>query len=112
MLVEVDGCVFDQGELSGAHGYESLDAIGKEAFVNHIHFNGANRNKRALDIIASWTKEMKEKWPTKSFRIYRHVDRDEVTIRFHMVRTNLRNWTESGEVIEITAEQGHPADRQ
>ncbi len=113
MLVEVDGCVFDQDELAGAHGHERLDPIGKEAFVNHIHLDDAHRQKEATEKIASWTREMKQKWPTKSFRIYRHVDSDEITIRFHMVRGNSPNWAESGlEIIEINAEQRHPADCQ
>ncbi len=113
MLIEIDACVFDQDELVGAHGYERLDSIGKEAFVNHIHFNGANRQKEALDKVASWTREMKRKWPMKSFRIYRQVDADEITIRFHMVRGNLPNWAESGlEIIEIGAEQAGRGERE
>lgn len=34
MLIQIEECIFDQQQLTGAHGFEGLDPIGKEAFVN------------------------------------------------------------------------------
>ena len=106
MLIELDGCVFDQDELTCTPGLQLGDPIDDEAFVNHIHFDGADRQKAAAEKVATWISEMKQKWPAKSFRIYRQVDPDEITIRFHMVRENAPTWADSGlEIIEVGPKQ-------
>lgn len=104
MLVEKEGCIFDEKRLKLSHGYDQLDKIGKEAFVNHIHLDEELRESIAKEIIDGWSSEMKIKWPGKVFRIYKHVDEDEdeVIIRFHLVREGEPNWCDSGlKIIEI-----------
>ena len=102
MLVEIEGCVFDERQLNLSHGYEDLDPIGKEAFVNHTHLDGINREKESEQIIISWSREMKEKWPGSYFKIYRQVERDEIILRFHKVRPGKPDWCDSGiEIIEV-----------
>ena len=104
MLIEKDGCVFDEEQFELSHGYENLDQIGKEAFINHFHLDGPGRLEESEEIIQKWSKEMKEKWPGKIFKIYRQIESDEITIRFHLVRENQSNWCDSGvEIIEIQA---------
>jgi hypothetical protein len=101
-LIEVKGCIYDEGEFRKSHGYESFDPVGREAFVNHIHLEGTDRETVATSVIALWTTEMCSRWPTRTFRIYRQVETDEVTIRFHMVRPDWPNWCEDGiEIITV-----------
>lgn len=101
-LVEVDGCIFDAEQLKLARGFESLDPVGREAFVNHLHLSGEDRVAVSECVIRSWIEEMKARWPGRVFRIYRQVELEEVTIRFHTVRLDLPNWCESGvEVIVV-----------
>jgi hypothetical protein len=88
-LIEVGGCVFDEEQFGRSHGFYSLDPVGREAFVNHVHFAGSDRVEVAARIVASWAAEMRSRWPDKNFRIYRQVEADEVAVRFHLVRPNL-----------------------
>ena len=102
MLIEIDKCIFDQEQLKLSHGYEDLDPIGKEAFVNHIHLTGEDRQPRAAELIDGWVSEMKSKFPGKRFKIYRQVEPGEITIRFHLTRKGEPDWSDSGvEIIEI-----------
>jgi hypothetical protein len=103
-LIEVEGCIFDERLLTLSHGFESLDPVGREAFVNHLHLGGYGRVKEAQDVIESWVADMRSLWPSRTFRIYRQVEADEVTIRFHLVRPELPNWCEQG--IEIICVSG------
>ncbi len=57
-LVEVDGCIYDEQQLESSHGFESLDPVGREAFVNHIHVNGDDRHNIACRIVEMWAEEM------------------------------------------------------
>jgi len=98
-LVEVGACIFDAGQLGRSHGYEGLDPVGREAFVNHLHLIADNRVSAAERVIESWAAEMRSRWPGREFRIYRVAEDDEVTIRFHMVHPGQPNWCEDG--IEI-----------
>jgi hypothetical protein len=105
MLVELGGCVFDANQLKSSHGYERLDLIGREAFVNHMHLTNCDREAEARRIIEAWATELSARWPNSTFRIYRDVEVDEVTIRFHMVRPGEPNWCEEGvEVIVVGGE--------
>jgi hypothetical protein len=105
-LIEVDGCVFDEEQLASSHGFEMLDAVDREAFVNHLHLSGADPILAANRVISSWVTEMRSRWPGRVFRIYKHVDSNEVIIRFHSVRPDLANWHDQGldpvEVITVT----------
>jgi hypothetical protein len=50
---------------------------------------------------------MRSRWPDRTFRIYRQVEADEVTFRFHLVRPSLPNWCEKEiEIITVAAETG------
>jgi hypothetical protein len=101
-LVEADGCIFDEQQLVLSRGFESLDPIAREAFVNHVHIGGKDREAVADLVVRSWVAEMRSRWPDRAFRIYRHSDSSEVVVRFHMVRCDLLNWSEDVEdVIEI-----------
>ena len=101
-LVEVDSCVFDAEQFRLSHGFESLDVVAREAFVNHLQLSGEDRAEVAERVIRSWAAEMKARWPGRVFRIYRQVESEEVTIRFHTARPGLPNWCESGvEVIVV-----------
>ncbi len=101
-LIEVCGCVFDAEQLTCSHGFESLDPIGREAFVNHIHLGGADRVAEAERVIRGRAEEMRAGWPDRTFRIYRHAEEDEITVRFHVVRPGSPNWCESKvEVIVV-----------
>jgi hypothetical protein len=104
-LIEVEGCVFDKRQLSVSHGFESLDPVGREAFVNHMHFAGDDRENVARQTIESWTAEMRSRWPNRTFRIYRQAETGEITLRFHVVRPSLANWCE-GEIEIITVAAG------
>jgi hypothetical protein len=108
-LVEVGGCVFDEELLRLSRGFESLDPVGREAFVNHLHLAGADRAAAAERVISSWAAEMRARWPEQEFRIYRHVVPDDVTIRFHMVRSNLPNWCEDEGLVEVIVVGGREA---
>ena len=108
-LAEVDGCIYDVDQFRLSRGFEGLDPIGREAFVNHLHLNGADRAAAAEQNIKSWVAEMRARWPESAFRIYRQVEDDEVTIRFHMVRLGLPNWCEGG--IEIIDVDGRSAEQ-
>jgi hypothetical protein len=110
-LVEVDGCVFDAEQLRLSRGFESLDPVGREAFVNHMHLAGAERAAAVERVISSWAAEMRARWPEQEFRIYRHVVPDEVTIRFHMVRPGLPNWCEDENLVEVIVVGGREAER-
>jgi hypothetical protein len=108
-LVEVAGCIFDAGQLGLAHGYEGLDPVGREAFVNHLHLADDDREAAATRVIESWAGEMSSGWPDREFRIYRQVEAGEVTIRFHMVRPGLPDWCEEGvEVIIVGSQEAKP----
>ncbi len=114
-LIEVNGCVYDAEQLMLARGYESLDEIGREAFINHRHLSGEGREAAAERLIRSWATELRAGWPGREFRIYRHSDACEVTIRFHAVRSGVPNWCEDDvQVILVggpVAERGAAADR-
>ena len=102
LLVELEGCVFDADQLRGAHGYVGLDPVAQEAFVNHIHISGPGRSARATALIESWASQLRARWPGASFRIYREVTRNEITVRFHRLRAESPNWAEEGvEIIEV-----------
>jgi hypothetical protein len=101
-LVEMDGCIFDEHQLGLSHGFESLDPVAREAFVNHLHIGGDDRDAVADRIIRSWTAEMRTRWPDRAFRVYRQSGPSEVIIRFHASRPELPNWCEAGvEIMEI-----------
>ena len=103
-LVEVDGCIFDEQQLGLAHGFESLDPVAREAFVNHLHISGDDRLVIADRIVRFWTVEMQFRWPGRAFRIYMQFEPSEVFIRFHTVRPGLPHWCDSGlDIIEINA---------
>ena len=103
-LIEIGDCVFDRKQFDLTRGCESLDPVAREAFVNHLHLAGDDAAAEANRIIESWTYEMRSRWPTRTFRIYRHVEAREITIRFHIVRAGLPNWCERGiEVITVSA---------
>ncbi len=95
-LIEIGECVFDQRQYDSSHGFESLDPIAQEAFVNHMHFTGEKAAIESGRILQSWMSEMRAKWPNETFRIYRNLESSEITIRFHMVRPGLANWCEEG----------------
>ncbi len=109
-LIETDGCVFDRKELPNSHGYRGLDAVGQEAFVNHVHFAGMDRQSQAQKLVQVWSKELRANWPHDRFRIYWCEDDSEITLRFHRVRERMPNWYESGSpdvhVIEV-ADDSH-----
>jgi hypothetical protein len=101
-LIQIGDCVFDEGQYALSHGFECLDPIAQEAFVNHMHLAGNTSTVEADAIIASWASEMRARWPGRTFRIYRQVEQSEVTIRFHQVRHGLPNWCEQGiEIITV-----------
>jgi hypothetical protein len=105
MLVEVAGCVFDVDQLRLSHGYEDLDPVAKEAFVNHVHIKRPDCATRAACMVSAWSRELRAGWPKAAFRIYRERSLGEVTIRFHMIRHGLANWTEAcDEILEIGPE--------
>jgi hypothetical protein len=102
-LIEIGDCVFDQRQFGLSHGFEALDPVAQEAFVNHLHIAGDGAAAEANRIIESWTTEMQLRWPHRTFRIYRQVEPSEITIRFHAVRPDLPNWCEEGtEIITIS----------
>jgi hypothetical protein len=104
-LVEVAGCIFDAEQLALGHGYEGLDPVGREAFVNHLHLTFGDRVAAAEQIIASCVAEMKARWPGRVFRIYRDLKSDGMIIRFHMARRGRPNWCDEGiEIIVVGTE--------
>jgi len=108
-LIEVHGCIFDADLLAQSHGFESLDAVGRETFVNHLHLTGENRVDAAERVIKAWKEEMAARWPAREFRIYRQFETGEVTIRFHAVRPGMANWCEEG--VEISVVASRPSHR-
>jgi len=103
-LIEIGDCVLDQKQFDLSHGFESLDSVEQEAFVNHLHLEGEGAAIEADRIIESWIKEMRLRWPSRTFRIYRQIEHSEITIRFHMVRPGMTNWCEQGvEIITVPA---------
>ena len=96
-LIEIDGCVFDRKCLSGSFGFKSLDPVGQEAFVNHVHFDTPDRKQQAESRLLFWESEMKSQWPDREFRVYVQEEPDEITIRFHQVRFGISNWCEASE---------------
>ncbi len=101
-LIEIGECIFDQQQYDSSHGFESLDPIAQEAFVYHLHLAGDAAASEADRIVESWTYEMRRRWSNRAFRIYRHMDPPEITIRFHMIRPGLANWCEQGvEIITV-----------
>jgi hypothetical protein len=103
-LVEVGECIYDSEQLERSHGYEGLDPVAREAFINHIHF-GIKDLHAAEQIVESWIAEMRTRWPKQVFRIYRHTDVNEVVIRFHVVRAGLPNWCEEGIEVLVVSER-------
>jgi hypothetical protein len=102
-LIEIGECVFDERQYRSSHGFESLDPIAQEAFVNHLHLSGGTASDDAERIVNAWATEMRKRWPNREFRIYRQVEHSEITIRFHMVRPDLANWCEQGiEIITVS----------
>lgn len=91
-LIEQNGCIFDEEQLALSHGYEDLDPVGKESFVNHVHFEGRNRANEAMSLIEEWERQLKDQWPQHIFRLYIRAEPEEVTLRFHMVRNGVSNW--------------------
>jgi hypothetical protein len=92
-----DGCVYDAELFPRSHGFETLDLVGREAFVNHIHVSGDDRERQADEIIAAWSANMSSNWPTRIFRIYRDIVDDEIIVRFHMVRPGVVNWSDGND---------------
>ncbi|WP_269541778.1 hypothetical protein [Cerasicoccus fimbriatus] len=106
MLIEIQDCIYDEIQLKKSHGFDGLDKIGKESFVNHIHFEGSDNRGTAQSKINEWKEEMLKKWPNKSFRIYRDEQESETILRFHEVRPELPNWCDSGvEIMEINPDK-------
>lgn len=102
-FIEIGECVFDRQQYGLSHGFESLDSVGREAFVNHVHLAGDAAAHKANLIIQSWIKEMRSLFPGRTFRIYRQVEPSEITLRFHLVRSGISNWCEQGiEIITVT----------
>jgi hypothetical protein len=101
-LIEIGECVFDQRQYDSSRGFESLDPIAQEAFVNHMHLAGETAAFEADRIVKGWASEMRARWPNQIFRIYRHLESSEITIRFHKVRPGLANWCNQGvEIITV-----------
>ena len=46
-LIEIGECVFDQRQYDSSHGFESLNPIAQEAFVNHLHLTGDTDSSRS-----------------------------------------------------------------
>jgi len=101
MLIERNGSFFDEAQLKKSHGYEKLDPVGQEAFVNHIHLEGSGREQVAKQIINNWETEMKAKWPNVVFKIYLHREPEELTIRFHRHRLGVADWSEGDPTLSI-----------
>jgi len=102
-LVEVDGAIFDQELLKLAFGFDALDVVGRESFVNHMHFDGKDRVSSANSIVENWKLELLERWPSSTFRLYWHNNQDEIIIRFHRVHSGIPNWCdESSPDLQIT----------
>jgi hypothetical protein len=103
-LVEVDGCIYDEQQLRSSHGFESLDPVAREAFVNHLHVSGDDRLAIAGRIVDEWAAEMRRRWPDREFRIYSDLRPNEVLVRFHLVRPGIPNWCDVGlEIITVNA---------
>lgn len=101
MLIERNGCFFDEAELENSHGYERLDPVGQEAFVNHIHLDGPDREISAMNVIDAWKVEMRAKWPNAVFKIYLHRKDEELIVRFHRHRSGIPDWADGGSDLLI-----------
>ena len=64
-LIEIGECVFDAKLFDQSHGFESLDPVAREAFVNHLHVTGNDVALEASRKIESWTTEMRLRWPDR-----------------------------------------------
>ena len=95
-LIEQDGCIFDSEQLPLSHGYESLDPVAQEAFVNHIHFDETDRELLAQELADQWERDMRAYWPAAEFRIYIHRTEDEIIVRCHRVRPGVPDWASPG----------------
>jgi len=104
-LAKLNGCIFLKEEIEQSHGYENLDAIGQEAFVNHIHIEGIDHESKAEKWVQDVTDALKQDCPGLLFRIYRQTDSQESTVRFHKFRDSQPNWCEDDlegiEIIEV-----------
>lgn len=100
-IIEVNQCFFDEEQLRKSHGFQELDSVGKEAFVNHIHFDEENFKNEAQRKIDGWVNDMTKNWPKRFFKIYRHEDENEISIRFHLVREIEVDWCEPCAEVEI-----------
>lgn len=102
-LIEIGDCVFDQRQYDSSPGFELLDPVAQESFVNHLHLAGDTAAFEAHQIVERWASEMRARWPSQTFRVYRHVESSQITIRFHKVRPGTANWCEEGvEIITVT----------
>jgi hypothetical protein len=95
-LIEHNDCIFDKDQLVHSFGYASLDPVGQEAFVNHVHFSGTNFRELSQVLISTWENEMKTKWSHFVFRIYLQEEADEHIVRFHRVRMGIPDWCKDG----------------
>ena len=93
-LIEHNSCIFDREQHALSGGYETRDFVEQEAFVNHIHFDDSDREVKARNLVDIWEREMRSRWPSHAFRIYVHGAEDEITVRFHQVRSGIPNWCE------------------
>ena len=100
-LIQVGDCIYDAEQFPHSHGFESLDPVGREAFVNHIHVSGDDRDQVADQIVRDWKAIMLSDWPDQTFRIYRHKIDDEIILRFHSVRPGVANWYDGDEGLII-----------
>lgn len=91
-LIEKNDCIFDNDQEAHSFGYENLDPVAQEAFVNHVHFSGIDFQVRSRILMVAWENEMKTKWSDFVFRIYLQQDANENTVRFHRVRQGIPNW--------------------
>lgn len=95
MLVEMNGCVYLESEMLVAHGHEDLDAVGREAFVNHVHISGSDHETKSTRLVERIVSELKRGWPGRMFRVYSEIRPDESIVRFHMVREAMPNWCDA-----------------
>ncbi len=99
-LIEHNSCIFDEKQLALSHGYEALDSVGQEAFVNHIHFEDSER-VQVDRLVDHWKREMRSKWPDRAFRIYVHEAEREIIVRFHQIRDGMPHWSEASEELQV-----------
>lgn len=108
VLIEINGAVFDRAQLALSNGYEALDAVGQESFVNHVHLGGTDRTVRANRLVSAWQECMQAFGRGRLFRLYIHRKQGEIIVRFHVVRAGVPNWYEAGdesiEIIEVVTQ--------